>query len=205
MQRLSDKAANIQRSLFWLSSYVRWVFATRSEYIANNYCEQSSSQIIRSIFARYSQWDSASVRVLTGHSTNNIIWNGQTDAFFFVEFSMYDKYSSNSLSQQSEMYINVWSRPCSNHMGQKFHSSASNYEWNLEKTSNSSQSTHPVGRVLWKELLEEVILHITLAYALKGQVHVFAGRVKVVSHSSCRTSAILKFFVPWISLLSNRD
>ena len=32
--------------------------------------------------------------------------------------------------------------------GQKFHLSACNYEWNLERTSNSSQSTRPVGRVL---------------------------------------------------------
>ena len=38
--------------------------------------------------------------------------------------------------------------------GQKFHSSALNYEWNLERTNNSSQSTHPTGRVLWEELLE---------------------------------------------------
>ena len=36
-----------------------------------------------------------------------------------------------------------------------------------------------------------------IAYTFKGQVHVFAGRVKLVSHSSCRTSAILKYFVPW--------
>ena len=54
------------------------------------------------------------------------------------------------------------------------------------------------GQVLWEELLEEVILHITplcsLKHAFKGQVHVFAGRVKIVSHSSCRTSTILKFF-----------
>ena len=39
--------------------------------------------------------------------------------------------------------------------------------------------TRPVGRVLWKELLE-VILHITpfmffIGYTFKGQVHVFAG------------------------------
>ena len=39
--------------------------------------------------------------------------------------------------------------------GQKFHSPAHNYKWNLERTSR------PVGRVLWEELLEEVILHIT--------------------------------------------
>ena len=35
-----------------------------------------------------------------------------------------------------------------------------------------------------------------IAYAFKGQVCVFAGRVKIVSHSSCRTSAILKYFCP---------
>ena len=35
-----------------------------------------------------------------------------------------------------------------------------------------------------------------IAYTFKGQVHVFAGRVKIVSHSTCRTSAILKYFCP---------
>ena len=35
-----------------------------------------------------------------------------------------------------------------------------------------------------------------IAYTFKEQVHVFAGRVKIVSHSSCRTSAILKYFCP---------
>ena len=35
-----------------------------------------------------------------------------------------------------------------------------------------------------------------IAYAFKGQVHVFAGQVKIVSHSSCRTSVILKYFCP---------
>ena len=35
-----------------------------------------------------------------------------------------------------------------------------------------------------------------IAYTFKGQVHVFAGRVKIVSHSSCRTSTILKYFCP---------
>ena len=34
-----------------------------------------------------------------------------------------------------------------------------------------------------------------IAYTFKGQVHVFAGRVKIVSHSSCRTSTILKYFL----------
>ena len=32
--------------------------------------------------------------------------------------------------------------------------------------NNSSQSTRPVGRVLWKELLEEVILHINPLFSL---------------------------------------
>ena len=32
--------------------------------------------------------------------------------------------------------------------------------------------------------------------AFEGQVHVFAGRVKIVSLSSCRTGAILKYFCP---------
>ena len=75
--------------------------------------------------------------------------------------------------------------------------------------SNSSQSTRPTRRVLtcptrrvlWEELLGEVILHITplcslLKNTFKGQMHVFAGQVKTVSHSSCRTSAILKYFCP---------
>ena len=35
-----------------------------------------------------------------------------------------------------------------------------------------------------------------IAYAFKGQVRVFAGRVKIVSHLPCRTSAILKYFCP---------
>ena len=67
--------------------------------------------------------------------------------------------------------------------------------------SNTSQSTRPVGRVLWKELLWEVIFLPYVFYciryaAIKGQVHVSAGRVKIASHSSCRTSAILKYFCP---------
>ena len=35
-----------------------------------------------------------------------------------------------------------------------------------------------------------------IAYAFKGQVHVFAKQVKIVSHLSCRTSAIFKYFCP---------
>ena len=35
-----------------------------------------------------------------------------------------------------------------------------------------------------------------IAYTFKEQAHVFAGQVKIVSHSSCRTSAILKYLSP---------
>ena len=35
-----------------------------------------------------------------------------------------------------------------------------------------------------------------IAYTFKGQAHVFAGQVKIVSHSSCRTSATFKYFCP---------
>ena len=35
-----------------------------------------------------------------------------------------------------------------------------------------------------------------IAYAFKGQVHVFEGRVKTESHSLCRTCAILKYICP---------
>ena len=40
------------------------------------------------------------------------------------------------------------------------------------------------------------MLMLFIVYAFKGQVHVFAGQVKIVSHWSCRTSAILKYFCP---------
>ena len=40
-----------------------------------------------------------------------------------------------------------------------------------------------------------------IAYSFKGQVPVFAGRVKIVSHSSCRTRAILKYFSPTMAVI----
>ena len=47
-----------------------------------------------------------------------------------------------------------------------------------------------------------------IAYTFKGQVHVFAGRVKIVSHWSCRTSAILKYVAlqicPFISSYTHK-
>ena len=85
--------------------------------------------------------------------------------------------------------------------GQKFHLSARNYEWNLERTSNSSQSTRPVGRVYRTSAFLRITYYIFLtmffiAYMLlKEIVHLFEGRVKVVSHLSCRSSAIFKIFL----------
>ena len=35
-----------------------------------------------------------------------------------------------------------------------------------------------------------------IAYVTKGRGHVFAGQVKIVSRSSCRTSAIWSYFCP---------
>ena len=60
--------------------------------------------------------------------------------------------------------------------------------------------------MLWKELFEEFILHLTtlmffIAYAFIGQVDVFAGRLKIVSHLSCRTSAMFKYFCPLNTIL----
>ena len=70
-------------------------------------------------------------------------------------------------------------------------------------TSNSSQSTEPVGQVLWEEYSRKsncILLPYVrfISNAFKGQVHVFAGQMKIVSHLSCMTSAILKYFCPLV-------
>ena len=81
--------------------------------------------------------------------------------------------------------------------GQKFHSSTHDYEWNLERTSNSSQSTRPaLRRITRGSHIAYYSLMFFIEYTFKGQVQVFAGRVKIVNHSSCRTNAILNIFVP---------
>ena len=50
--------------------------------------------------------------------------------------------------------------------------------------------------VIPKKCIMNFISHITPLCTFKGQVHVFAGRVNIVCHSSCRPSAILNIFVP---------
>ena len=81
--------------------------------------------------------------------------------------------------------------------GQKFHSLACNNEWNLERTSN--YRTSALGRITQGSYITYHSLMFFIAY--KGQVCVFAGWVEIVSHSSCRTSAILKYFCPLVDLI----
>ena len=93
---IKGQTANIQQSLFCQTNFVRWVFVTRREYIVTNYCEQCSSQNIRSIFVRYSNKDSFSAREnlifppLLLHWTGRKI-NTQCDIIF-------GKYSMHSLN-----------------------------------------------------------------------------------------------------------
>ena len=55
----------------------------------------------------------------------------------------------------------------------------------------------PTEGVFWSGLLEEVILLPYIFFISNAfKVHVFAGREKIVSHSSCRTSALLGYFCP---------
>ena len=61
-----------------------------------------------------------------------------------------------------------------------------------------------LGRITQESDIHSTPYVIYCIYAFKGQAHMFAGRVKIVSHSSCRTSAILKYFAPcllWKGLL----
>ena len=112
-----------------------------------------------------------------------------------------------------EMIIIILNYPCLSgslslaytSRGQKFHSSARNYEWNLEGTSNFSQSTvilqdECFGKNYSRKSYNIFLPLFFIADTFKGQVHVFAEWVSIVSHSSCRTSAILKYFCPLTSV-----
>ena len=65
-----------------------------------------------------------------------------------------------------------------------------------EAHARDKNSTRPLVSMSQGSHITYYSLKLFIAYAFKGQVHVFAGRVKIVSHSSCRTSAILKYFCP---------
>ena len=56
--------------------------------------------------------------------------------------------------------------------------------------------TSALGRITQGSHITYFSLMFFIAYTFKGHVHVFAGRVKIVSHSSCRISATLKYFCP---------
>ena len=58
-----------------------------------------------------------------------------------------------------------------------------------------------LGKVTWGSHITYYSLTFFIAYTFKGQVHVFAGRVKIVSHSSCRSSALLKYFCPLLCII----
>ena len=61
---------------------------------------------------------------------------------------------------------------------------------------HSSCRMSAVGRITYGSRITYYSLIFFIAYAFKGHVHAFAGRVKVLSQQSCRTSAIFKYFCP---------
>ena len=60
--------------------------------------------------------------------------------------------------------------------------------------------TSALGRTTRGSRITYYSLMFFIAYTFKGQVYVFVGWVKIVSHLSCRTSTILKYFCPLIIL-----
>ena len=57
-----------------------------------------------------------------------------------------------------------------------------------------------MGRITRGSHITYFSLMFFIVHAFKRLVHVFAGQVKIVSHSSCRTSTILKYFCPLLDL-----
>ena len=66
----------------------------------------------------------------------------------------------------------------------------------LPKHSYSSCRMSALGKITRGSDIAYYYLMFFIAYPFKGQVHVFAGRVKIVSHTSFRTYTILKYFCP---------
>ena len=58
---------------------------------------------------------------------------------------------------------------------------------------HSSYRTSALGRITQGNHITYYSLTFFIAYTFKGHMHVFAGRVKILSHSSCRTSAVLQY------------
>ena len=63
--------------------------------------------------------------------------------------------------------------------------------------------TSALGRITRGSHITYYSLMFFIAYAFKGQVHVFAGLVEIVSNSFCRTSAFLKYFCPLCHIVGN--
>ena len=64
------------------------------------------------------------------------------------------------------------------------------------RTSAILKYLSALGRITLGSHITYYSLMFSIAYTFKGQVPVFAGQVKIVSHLSCRTSAILKYLCP---------
>ena len=80
--------------------------------------------------------------------------------------------------------------------------SACNYKWNIERMSNSSQSTCPVGQVLLEKLLQEVILHNTplcslLHLLLKDKCMCLQDEWKLLVTCPAGQLEYWNIFVPW--------
>ena len=79
--------------------------------------------------------------------------------------------------------------------------------WEVILSLYGMQLWNWLGKHHFSSDIRTLISHVTyyslmffIKYAFKGQV--FARRVKIVSHSSCRTCAILKYFCPLASFCS---
>ena len=83
------------------------------------------------------------------------------------------------------------------HRGQKFHSSAPNYEQNQERTSNSSHRTSDLGRITPGTPLCSLLNTLLTDKWMCLQDNLSS---EIVSHSSCRTSAIFKYFCPLLHI-----
>ena len=106
----------------------------------------------------------------------------------------------------SEVVPNSHSWSVKNISGQKFHLSAHKVKSRKDKQffpKHSSCRMSALGGITCGSRITYYSLMILIAYAFKGHVHAFTGRMKVLSHSSCRTSAIFKCFCPLIMLLSS--
>ena len=106
-----------------------------------------------------------------------------------------------SLMQENVPLGSVWTSDCviwNLCRRQKFHSSA----WVKIRKDEYFFPKHSSFEIINRgSHVTYCSLMFFITYAFKGQVHKFAVRVKIVSHSSCRTSAIFKYFCTLLCIL----